>query len=498
MKQYILALDQGTSSSRAIVFDEKGSACAVAQREFRQIFPKSGWVEHDPHEIWSSQASVIAEAITMLDINGLNIAGIGITNQRETTIVWDSETEEPVYNAIVWQDRRTSDYCDELKSQGLTDMIRQKTGLIIDAYFSATKIKWILDNVPGARERAEKGKLMFGTVDTWLIWRLTRGEVHVTDVSNASRTMLFNINTLEWDQELLDLFNIPRSMMPEVKSSSEVYGHTKTTIFAHKVPIAGIAGDQQAALFGQMCTEPGMVKNTYGTGCFLLMNSGEKPILSQNNLITTVAWKIGDKVNYALEGSIFVGGSVVQWLRDGLGVIKSSSEVEALASQVPDTNGVYFVPALTGLGAPWWDQYARGTIIGISRGTTTAHIARAALEGIAYQTMDITAAMSRDAGIPLKELKVDGGASRNNLLMQFQADILGTRVIRPQVVETTALGAAYLAGLAVSYWSSIDEIRKQWQIDRAFEPSWDEERIRTAKSGWEDAVKRTLSDYTKR
>ena len=498
MKQYILALDQGTSSSRAIVFDEKGSACAVAQREFRQIFPKSGWVEHDPHEIWSSQASVIAEAITMLDINGLNIAGIGITNQRETTIVWDSETEEPVYNAIVWQDRRTSDYCDELKSQGLTDMIRQKTGLIIDAYFSATKIKWILDNVPGARERAEKGKLMFGTVDTWLIWRLTRGEVHVTDVSNASRTMLFNINTLEWDQELLDLFNIPRSMMPEVKSSSEVYGHTKTTIFAHKVPIAGIAGDQQAALFGQMCTEPGMVKNTYGTGCFLLMNSGEKPILSQNNLITTVAWKIGDKVNYALEGSIFVGGSVVQWLRDGLGVINSSSEVEALASQVPDTNGVYFVPALTGLGAPWWDQYARGTIIGISRGTTTAHIARAALEGIAYQTMDITAAMSRDAGIPLKELKVDGGASRNNLLMQFQADILGTRVIRPQVVETTALGAAYLAGLAVSYWSSIDEIRKQWQIDRAFEPSWDEERIRTAKSGWEDAVKRTLSDYTKR
>lgn len=498
MKQYILALDQGTSSSRAIVFDEKGSACAVAQREFRQIFPKSGWVEHDPHEIWSSQASVIAEAITMLDINGLNIAGIGITNQRETTIVWDSETEEPVYNAIVWQDRRTSDYCDELKSQGLTDMIRQKTGLIIDAYFSATKIKWILDNVPGARERAEKGKLMFGTVDTWLIWRLTRGEVHVTDVSNASRTMLFNINTLEWDQELLDLFNIPRSMMPEVKSSSEVYGHTKTTIFAHKVPIAGIAGDQQAALFGQMCTEPGMVKNTYGTGCFLLMNSGEKPILSQNNLITTVAWKIGDRVNYALEGSIFVGGSVVQWLRDGLGVIKSSSEVEALASQVPDTNGVYFVPALTGLGAPWWDQYARGTIIGISRGTTTAHIARAALEGIAYQTMDITAAMSRDAGIPLKELKVDGGASRNNLLMQFQADILGTRVIRPQVVETTALGAAYLAGLAVGYWSSIDEIRKQWQIDRAFEPSWDEERIRTAKSGWEDAVKRTLSDYTKR
>ena len=497
MKQYILALDQGTSSSRAIVFDEKGTTCAVAQKEFRQIFPKSGWVEHDPHEIWSSQASVIAEAITTLDINGLNIAGIGITNQRETTIVWDSETEEPIYNAIVWQDRRTSDYCDELKKQGVTDMIRQKTGLIIDAYFSATKIKWILDNVPGARKRAEKGKLLFGTVDTWLIWRLTRGEVHVTDVSNASRTMLFNINTLEWDQELLDLFDIPRSMMPEVKSSSEVYGHTKTTIFAHKVPISGIAGDQQAALFGQMCTEPGMVKNTYGTGCFLLMNSGEKPILSKNNLITTIAWKIGDKVNYALEGSIFVGGSVVQWLRDGLHVINSSSEVEALASQVPDTGGVYFVPALTGLGAPWWDQYARGTIIGISRGTTTAHIARAALEGIAYQTLDITAAMSRDAGIPLKELKVDGGASRNNLLMQFQADILGTRVIRPKVVETTAMGAAYLAGLAVGYWSSIDEIRKQWQIDRVFEPSWEEEKVLQAKEGWRDAVKRTLSDYTK-
>ena len=497
MKQYILALDQGTSSSRAIVFDEKGTTCAVAQKEFRQIFPKSGWVEHDPHEIWSSQASVIAEAITTLDINGLNIAGIGITNQRETTIVWDSETEEPIYNAIVWQDRRTSDYCDELKKQGVTDMIRQKTGLIIDAYFSATKIKWILDNVPGARKRAEKGKLLFGTVDTWLIWRLTRGEVHVTDVSNASRTMLFNINTLEWDQELLDLFGIPRSMMPEVKSSSEVYGHTKTTIFAHKVPISGIAGDQQAALFGQMCTAPGMVKNTYGTGCFLLMNSGEKPILSKNNLITTIAWKIGDKVNYALEGSIFVGGSVVQWLRDGLHVINSSSEVEALASQVPDTGGVYFVPALTGLGAPWWDQYARGTIIGISRGTTTAHIARAALEGIAYQTLDITAAMSLDAGIPLKELKVDGGASRNNLLMQFQADILGTRVIRPKVVETTAMGAAYLAGLAVGYWSSIDEIRKQWQIDRVFEPSWEEEKVLQAKEGWRDAVKRTLSDYTK-
>ena len=497
MKQYILALDQGTSSSRAIVFDETGATCAVAQKEFRQIFPRSGWVEHDPHEIWSSQASVIAEAITTLDINGLNIAGIGITNQRETTIVWDSDTEEPIYNAIVWQDRRTSDYCDKLKSEGVTEMIRRKTGLIIDAYFSATKIKWILDNVPGARERANKGKLLFGTVDTWLIWRLTRGEVHVTDVSNASRTMLFNINTLQWDDELLKMFDIPRSMMPEVRSSSEIYGHTKTTIFAHKVPIAGIAGDQQAARCGQRCLAPGMVKNTYGTGCFLLMNSGDKPIISQNNLITTVAWKIGDKVNYALEGSIFVGGSVVQWLRDGLGVIKSSSEVEELAARVPDTNGVYFVPALTGLGAPWWDQYARGTIVGISRGTNTAHIARAALEGIAFQTMDITAAMSRDAGLPLRELKVDGGASRNNLLMQFQADILGTRVIRPRVVETTALGAAYLAGLAVGYWSSVEQIRKQWHVDRIFEPTWDEAAISKARDGWEDAVKRTLSSYTK-
>ena len=495
--KYILALDQGTTSSRAVLFNSRCEIVSMSQRPFNQQFPQPGWVEHNPLEIWSTQSFVMENVVNKADIEWSDIEALGITNQRETTIVWDSETEEPIYNAIVWQDRRTSDYCDELKKQGLTDMIRQKTGLIIDAYFSATKIKWILDNVAGARKRAEKGKLMFGTVDTWLIWRLTRGEVHVTDVSNASRTMLFNINTLDWDQELLDLFGIPRSMMPEVKSSSEVYGHTKTTIFAHKVPISGIAGDQQAALFGQMCTEPGMVKNTYGTGCFLLMNSGEKPILSQNNLITTVAWKIGDKVNYALEGSIFVGGSVVQWLRDGLHVINSSSEVEALASQVPDTNGVYFVPALTGLGAPWWDQYARGTITGISRGTTTAHIARAALEGIAYQTMDITAAMSRDAGVPLRELKVDGGASRNNLLMQFQADILGTKVIRPQVVETTAMGAAYLAGLAVGYWSSIDEIRKQWQVDRVFEPSWDEKQIQTARSGWEDAVKRTLSEYTK-
>ena len=493
MEQYILSLDQGTSSSRAIVFDHKGQICSMAQREFTQYFPKPGWVEHNPHEIWSSQASVIAEAIAAIDINGLNIAGIGITNQRETTIVWDRETEEPVYNAIVWQDRRTSEYCDSLKAEGKTEWIREKTGLIIDAYFSATKIKWILDNVPGARERAEKGKLMFGTVDTWLIWRLTRGEVHVTDPSNASRTMLFNIRTLQWDEELLKLFDIPASMMPEVRSSSEVYGATKTTIFAHKVPIAGIAGDQQAALFGQMCVEPGSVKNTYGTGCFLLMNSGEKPIASKNNLLT-IAWKIGDKVNYALEGSIFVGGSVVQWLRDGLGIIRSSSEVEALAASVPDTGGVYFVPALTGLAAPHWDQYARGAISGISRGTTAAHIARAALEGIAYQTLDIVGAMQRDAGVSLVELKVDGGAARNDLLMQFQADLLATKVIRPRVTETTALGAAYLAGLAVGYWESVGEIRKQWQAEHIFEPAADRTQIAKAVAGWEDAVRRVLRE----
>ncbi|MBP3318009.1 MAG: glycerol kinase GlpK [Alistipes sp.] len=494
MEQYILSLDQGTSSSRAIVFDHKGQIKAMAQREFTQYFPKPGWVEHNPHEIWSSQASVIAEAIASIDITGLDIAGIGITNQRETTIVWDSETEEPIYNAIVWQDRRTSEYCDKLKAEGYTEFIRSRTGLIIDAYFSATKVKWILDNVPGARERAEKGKLMFGTVDTWLIWRLTRGEVHVTDVSNASRTMLFNIHTLQWDEELLRLFDIPLSMMPEVRSSSEVYGATKTTIFAHRVPIAGIAGDQQAALFGQMCVEPGAVKNTYGTGCFLLMNSGEKPIDSKNNLLTTVAWKIGDKVNYALEGSIFVGGSVVQWLRDGLGIIKSSAEIEELAASVPDTAGVYFVPALTGLAAPYWDQYARGSISGISRGTTAAHIARAALEGIAYQTLDIVDAMQRDAGIELCELKVDGGAARNNLLMQYQSDLLNTKVIRPCVTETTALGAAYLAGLAVGYWKSIDDIKQQWQAEMVFEPTVERAQINAAIDGWHDAVRRVLHD----
>lgn len=493
MKKYILALDQGTTSSRAIVFDHDGKICSVAQKEFTQYFPKPGWVEHNPNEIWSSQASVIAESISAIDINGLDIAGIGITNQRETTIVWDVDTEEPIYNAIVWQDRRTADYCDKLKAEGLIDTIREKTGLIIDAYFSGTKIKWILDNVPGARQRAEQGKLRFGNVDSWLVWRLTRGEVHVTDVTNASRTMLFNINTLKWDEDLLKLLDIPVSMLPEVKTSSEVYGHTKTTIFAHEVPISGIAGDQQAALFGQMCIEPGAIKNTYGTGCFVMLNTGEKPVKSENNLLTTIAWKIGDKINYALEGSIYVGGSVVQWLRDGLCCIKSSSEIEELAASVPDSGGVFFVPALTGLAAPYWDQHARGTIIGITRGTTTAHIARAALDGIAFQTYDIARAMAKDMGAPLTELKVDGGASRNNLLMQYQANLLGIKVVRPKITETTALGAAYLAGLAVGFWKDLDEIKQQWQVERTFDPVPDNEEIAAAKQGWADAVRRTLT-----
>lgn len=493
-KKFILALDQGTTSSRAIVFDHNGQIKSVAQKEFTQYFPQPGWVEHNPNEIWSSQASVIAEAISAIDINGLDIAGIGITNQRETTIVWDVDTEEPIYNAIVWQDRRTSEFCDELKAQGLTDKIHEKTGLIIDAYFSGTKIKWILDNVPGARKRAEMGKLRFGNVDSWLVWRLTRGEVHVTDVTNASRTMLFNIHDLKWDEELMELLDIPMSMMPAVKSSSEVYGHTKTTIFAHEVPISGIAGDQQAALFGQMCIEPGSIKNTYGTGCFVMLNTGNKPVMSKNNLLTTIAWKIGNQVVYALEGSIYVGGSVVQWLRDGLGFITSSSEIEDLASTVPDSGSVYFVPALTGLAAPYWDQYARGTIVGITRGTTRAHIARAALDGIAFQTYDIAQAMAKDMNASLTELKVDGGASRNNLLMQSQADLLGIKVVRPRITETTALGAAYLAGLAVGFWKNIDDIKNQWQVERCFEPIADSDTVEAAKAGWADAIGRTLTN----
>lgn len=488
--QYILSFDAGTTSSRAIVFNKQGEICSVAQKEFTQIFPQSGWVEHDPHEIWSSQASVAAEAITKIGINGKNIAAIGITNQRETAIVWDRKTGDPVYNAIVWQDRRTSEYCDKLKNKGLIPKVKAKTGLIIDAYFSATKIKWILDNVEGARERAERGELAFGTVDTWIIWQLTRGESHVTDVSNASRTMLFNINTLEWDNELLELFGIPVSMMPRVASSSEIYGHTKTTIFASKVPIAGIAGDQQAALFGQMCVEKGMMKSTYGTGCFILMNTGEKPVFSKNNLVTTIAWQINGKTTYALEGSIFVAGAIVQWLRDGLKIINSSAEIETLAMQVPDSGDVYFVPALTGLGAPYWDQYARGTIAGISRGTTSAHIARAALEGVAYLTMDVINAMILDAGVGMTQLRVDGGASKNNLLMQFQSNVLGKPVIRPQTAETTALGAAYLAGLAVGYWENIEEVQSQWYIESEFIPDPNID-MHLAKKKWSDAVYRS-------
>ncbi len=493
-EKYVIALDQGTTSSRAVLINRAGRMVDCVQRPFQQIFPKSGWVEHNPQDILYSQLGSLTELLAKRGLTAEDIDSIGIDNQRETTIVWDPTTGQPVYNAIVWQDRRTAEYCDKLKAQGLTDKIHEKTGLIVDAYFSGTKIKWILDNVPGARKRAEMGKLRFGNVDAWLVWRLTRGEVHVTDVTNASRTMLFNIHDLKWDEDLLKLLDIPLSMMPEVKSSSEIYGHTKTTIFAHEVPISGIAGDQQAALFGQMCIEPGAIKNTYGTGCFVMLNTGRKPVMSKNNLLTTIAWKIGDRVDYALEGSIYVGGSVVQWLRDGLGFITSSSEIEDLASTVPDSGGVYFVPALTGLAAPYWDQYARGTIVGITRGTTRAHIARAALDGIAFQTYDIAQAMAKDMEAPLTELKVDGGASRNNLLMQYQSNLLGIKVVRPKITETTALGAAYLAGLAVGFWKDIDEIKNQWQVERSFEPLADSEEMAAAKAGWADAIGRTLTN----
>lgn len=488
--KFILALDQGTTSSRAIVYNHSGEMVAVAQRDFEQIFPKAGWVEHDPNEIWSTQSSVAAEVIAKSDLTGLDIAAIGITNQRETTIVWERETGHPIYNAIVWQDRRTSRYCDELKSQGHTQKIREKTGLVIDAYFCATKIKWILDNVDGAREKAKKGELCFGTVDSWLVWKFTRGKMHITDVTNASRTMLFNINTMEWDKELLELFGIPESMLPEVKESSEVYGETATTLFSTKIPIAGIAGDQQAALFGQMCIEKGMAKNTYGTGCFLLMNIGDKPVLSQNNLLTTVAWKINGKTTYALEGSVFVGGAVIQWLRDGLQIIHSASESEALAASVQDTDGVIFVPALTGLGAPYWDQYARGAIFGITRGTTKAHIAKAALQGIAFQVYDLIKSMESDMGDATRELRVDGGAVANNILMQFQADLMESDVIRPKILETTSLGAAYLAGLAIGYWDSVEETKKQWSIDTVFKPKMDKQTKEGLVKYWHKAVKR--------
>lgn len=495
MEKYLLALDQGTTSSRAIIFDKEGHIKAKAQKEFTQLFPQPGWVEHNPKEIWQSQSAVIVEAMTKMGITEESIAGIGITNQRETTIVWDAETGEPVYNAIVWQDRRTSAYCDELKRKGLVDRIHEKTGLFIDAYFSGTKIKWILENVPGARRKAEAGLLRFGNVDAWLIWKLTNGTVHATDVSNASRTMLFNINTLQWDEDLLKLLDIPVSLLPEVKSSSEIYGSAQLESWKSTVPIAGVAGDQQAALFGQMCIKPGSVKNTYGTGCFIMLNTGKQVVMSQNNLLTTVAWKIGNEVNYALEGSVYVGGSVVQWLRDGLGIIRKSSEIEELARSVPDSGGVFFVPALTGLAAPYWDQYARGTIVGLTRGTTAAHIARAALEGIAFQVYDIVQAMARDLGAPLEELKVDGGASANELMLQFQSDLLAVKVIRPLVTETTAQGAAFLAGLAVGYWKSIEQLKGLWKEESVFSPSKDDTKISQAIEGWHDAVRRTLTTH---
>jgi len=493
MKRYILDLDQGTTRSRAIVFNHDGTIVSVAQKEFKQIFPQPGWVEHDPEEIWSTQLGVAAEAITKAGLTTEQIHAIGITNQRETTVVWDRNTGKPVYNAIVWQDRRTADFCDELKRKNLHILIQQRTGLVVDAYFSASKIKWILDNVEGARARAEKGELCFGTIDTWLLWNLTKGQVHATDVSNASRTMLMNLQTLQWDGELEKIFNIPGNLLPQIRSSSEVYGTTQNILTATNIPIAGIAGDQQSALFGQMCTKEGMVKNTYGTGCFMLMNTGEKAVISRNNLLTTVAWKINGKTAYALEGSVFIGGAVVQWLRDGLGIIRSSGDVEKLAAKVNDSEGVYLVPAFTGLGAPYWNQHARGTMVGMTRGTTAAHIAKAALDSIAYQTVDVLKAMEADAGISIAELRVDGGATVNNLLMQFQSDVLHTNVVRPQITETTALGAAYLAGLATGYWNSIDEIQQQWKVDRKFEPVMGDEKRTELYNGWLKAVKAAQS-----
>ncbi len=487
MKEFILALDEGTTSARAIIFDRKGLPVSVSQKEFNQYFPNPGWVEHDPEEIWLAQANVAKEAIRKAGLKSVDISAIGITNQRETTVVWNKKTGKPVYNAIVWQDRRTSEYCDQLKKDGNSLKILKKTGLVIDAYFSATKVRWILDNVKNARKLAEKGELAFGTIDTWLTWKLTRGNLHITDVTNASRTMLFNIHTLDWDRELLEIFNIPPGMMPEVKTSSEVYGKA-TGLFDAEIPIAGIAGDQQAALFGQMCIEKGMVKNTYGTGCFMVINIGNKPIESENRLLTTIAWKIGDEIMYALEGSIFIAGAVVQWLRDGLGIIEKSDDVEKLAASVKDSGGVYFVPAFAGLGTPHWNPHARGTMFGITRGTTAAHIARASLESIAYQTREVLIAMQNDSGIMIRELRVDGGACLNNELMQFQSNILQANVIRPKITETTALGAAYLAGLAVNYWGSIAEIKKQWQVDRVFSPEINENRLGKLIKEWNRAV----------
>ncbi|GGP25638.1 glycerol kinase GlpK [Silvimonas amylolytica] len=491
--RYILALDQGTTSSRAIVFDRTGNIVSLAQKEFRQFYPQPGWVEHDPREIWGTQAGVAAEAVASAGLSGKDIAAIGITNQRETTIVWDRETGQPVYHAIVWQDRRTAGFCDELKHSGHEALIREKTGLPIDAYFSASKIRWILQNVPGTREKAQAGKLAFGTVDSWLVWHFTQGAVHVTDVSNASRTMLFNINTLAWDDDLLRLFDIPASMLPRVGSSSEIYGHTVDNLLGGAIPVAGIAGDQQSALFGQQCTQPGMVKNTYGTGCFLMMNTGDAPIASRNNLLSTVAWQVNGKVQYALEGSIFSGGAVVKWLRDGLQLIRNSAEIDTLARSVPDTDGLYLVPAFAGLGAPHWNQDARGALFGATLGTSAGHIARAALESIAWQTMDVVRAMEADAGVPMPELRVDGGATVNNLLLQFQSDILGIDVVRPRITETTALGAAYLAGLAVGYWHDLADVAGQWQLDHRFTPAMAGNDVASRVAGWQRAVRASIA-----
>ncbi len=491
MPKCILALDQGTTSSRAILFDQEGLIIATAQKEFTQIFPAPGWVEHDPMEIWSTQIGVASEVISKHGIDKFDIAAIGITNQRETTVVWNKLTGMPIYNAIVWQDRRTADFCNQLKQEGKQAFIQEKTGLIIDAYFSASKIKWILDHVEGARAQAEKGELCFGTIDSWLVWKLTNGAHHITDATNASRTMLYNIHELKWDTALLELFNIPIAILPEVKSSSEVYGHTDLLVTNQQIPIAGIAGDQQAALFGQICTAPGMVKNTYGTGCFMLMHTGEQAFISKNNLLTTIALQRNGKTFYALEGSVFIGGAVVQWLRDGLHIIRDSDQVENLAAQVKDTDGVYMVPAFTGLGAPYWNQHAKGTITGITRGTNAAHIARAALESIAYQTYDVLKAMESDAQIPIAELRVDGGATKNNLLMQFQSNILNTKVIRPTIIETTALGAAYLAGLAVGFWKDENEIAAKWKVDQVFNPILAQADIQKGIEGWKKAIQMT-------
>jgi glycerol kinase len=487
-----MSLDQGTTSSRAILFNKKGEIVSVAQKEFRQIYPNAGWVEHDPMEIWSTQFSVAAEAMARVSAEASDVAAIGITNQRETTVVWDKRTGVPVYNAIVWQCRRTAATCDELKAKGFDTVITEKTGLILDAYFSGTKVKWILDNVPGAREEAEKGNLLFGNIDTWLIWQLTKGKVYVTDYTNASRTMLFNIFDLKWDEDILKELNIPASMLPEVKPSSYVYGQTDAALFGAPIDIAGVAGDQQAALFGQTCYQPGTAKNTYGTGCFLLMNTGEKPVKSNNGLLTTIAWGIDGKVEYALEGSVFMAGASIQWLRDELRMIKSAADSEEYATAVEDTNGVYVVPAFVGLGAPYWDQYARGTIVGLTRGAKKEHFIRATLESLAYQTYDVLKAMQEDSGITLKALKVDGGACANNFLMQFQSDVLGVRVDRPQVIETTALGAAYLAGLAVGYWASKEEVSENWAISRTFNPEMGEEKKKDLLDGWHEAVGRSL------